>query len=68
MAGHIETAAYIGGYSQEPTVGGIQRHIGEGTFLGEFYGNAVAMGNAKDTLQRIRQSKELFARSEIIEG
>ena len=36
--------------------------------LADYLCNAVAMVNAEATLQRIRQSEELFARSEIIEN
>ena len=36
--------------------------------LADYLCNAVAMVNAEATLQRIRQSEELFARSEVIEN
>jgi DNA-binding MurR/RpiR family transcriptional regulator len=36
--------------------------------LADYLCNAVAMVNAEATLQRIRQSEELFVRSEIIEN
>ena len=36
--------------------------------LADYLCNAVAMVNAETTLQRIRQSEELFARSEVIEN